>query len=107
MWAVGSGTQLSWKMGERERTTWTSTRITKNAAVGLSLPNSAEYRGRETERERDPWHEGGQVRRSQLSQTAKAQMSYTYVYMRDNTYGVVMDLKCSVRTRIGIQVVSQ
>ena len=105
MWAVGSGTQLSWKMGERERTTWTSTRITKNAAVGLSLPNSAEYRGRETDRERDPWHEGGQVRRSQLSQTAKAQMSYTYVYMRDNTYGVVMDLNCFVRTRIGIQVV--
>ena len=107
MWAVGSGTQLSWKMRERERTTWTPTRITKNAAVGLSLPNSAEYRLRDITRERDPWHEGGQVRRSQLSQTAKAQMSYTYVYMRDNTYGVVMDLNCSVRTRIGIQDVSQ
>ena len=61
----------------------------------------------ERDRERYPWQEGGQVRRSQLSQTAKAQMSYTYVYLRDNTYEVVMDLNCSVRTRIGIQVVSQ
>ena len=44
---------------------------------------------------------------AQLSQTAKKQMSHTYVYMRESTYGVVMDINCSVRTRIGIQVVSQ
>ena len=35
MWAVGSGAQLSWKMGERGRTTWTSTRITKNDSLSL------------------------------------------------------------------------